>query len=223
MEGGYGKRTEARKRPYLIVSYQVLPCGGVEVELPWSAPCADQGQQCCITKHSQRLRKTGIDHPLVVVRCTTHNACWTLYPPGFAPFWRRPIHATAGWAATLFAAALCAACGAAAWPRRQRIKAPSRPYWRTQTRHIQQAALLLGLLVADDRPAQLLSIPIDIAHKATAAFADAKGFRQRAKAIMTMLDEADSHDLERHLHWVAHAMGVRGVPFGVIGGVLTPL
>lgn len=223
MEGACHSRTAKRKRPYIVAPYDVLESGEVEVELPSFAPCGEDGAACDIRKHAERRRKTGISHKLVILRCAHHGCCWTLYPPGFAPFLRRPITSARGWVNTLFLAAWAAAHGEVAWPRDQRLEGPARPCWRTQTRQIAAAALLLGLADGDDRPAQQLGVDIDDAHKAIAQFRSATGFRGRARAIKALLTKAEPHDIERNLRRAAHHRGVLGKAFEVFEGGLHPM
>ena len=69
MEGACHSKADGRKRAYMIATYRLSEAGDIEVELPEMAPCGADGQACCIRKHSARVRKMGINHPLVVVRC----------------------------------------------------------------------------------------------------------------------------------------------------------
>ena len=46
------------------------------------------GLDCRIGVHHRRSRKTGPDHPVVVARCTTHQVVFTLYPSGYVPYGR---------------------------------------------------------------------------------------------------------------------------------------
>lgn len=223
MEGACHSKADGRKRAYMIATYRLSEAGDIEVELPEMAPCGADGQACCIRKHSVRVRKMGINHPLVVVRCVTHGRCWTLYPLGFAPFLRAPLTSTAGWMHTLFAAVLLAASGQPAWPRQQRPAADPAPWWRTQTRHIARAALILGLLEADDAPALMLGVPLHTVHKAIAAFKAATGFRDRARAIASILDGADTLDRERRLRRAAQRVGALGRAWEVDGCTIHPI
>lgn len=223
MEGECHSRADRSNRPYIVATYLLSESGEVEIDLPEMAPCGADGKPCCIQKHSTRQRKTGIGHDLVVLRCATHRCCWTLYPPGFAPFLRAPLTAPAGWMHTLFAAVFFAASGQPAWPRQRRPAAAPSPWWRTQPRHIERAALIVGLLQADDRPALMLGVPLHAVHEAIGAFKAATGFRARARAIAALLGRAGPHDLERRLRRAAQQVGALGCAWEVDESGIHPI
>lgn len=187
------------------------------------APCGADDHKCNIHKHSTRVRKTGIAHALVVLRCETHGSCWTLYPPGFAPFLRRPLSASAGWAATMFWAVLMGASQAPAWPRRRRSSDKPRSCWRTQTRHIQWAALLLGLLDDDVQPLLELGVPLDCAQRAKAFWAQATGFRARSRVLVCILVHPPPEGLARLLYPLGTRAGLWGQGWEVSGETLLAL
>ncbi len=51
------------------------------------------GSPCQISVKARRFRKCGPDFPLVVFACSSHKVCFTAYPPGWAPFGRKPWEA----------------------------------------------------------------------------------------------------------------------------------
>ena len=87
----------ANSRPFLITPYvQVSPD---EAELrpivPQFCPhmLTDDSTRtlCKIELRHRRRRKTGPGYPLSVMCCTAHACTFTLYPPGFAPYQRKPV------------------------------------------------------------------------------------------------------------------------------------
>lgn len=87
----------ANSRPFLITPYvQVSPD---EAELrpivPQFCPHVltddDTRPPCKIELRHRRRRKTGPGYPLSVMCCTAHACTFTLYPPGFAPYQRKPV------------------------------------------------------------------------------------------------------------------------------------
>ncbi len=202
------------KRDYIIVNYPVTD------GLPRHAPCGADGEPCMIAPHSLRKRKLGPAHELRVVHCKTHKRYWTLYPPGFAPYLRRPLFSASGWLNTLFAAAWVAAHGLPAWPRVQRQSRLRRPWWNTQRRHIERAALIVGLLGKKEATLQDLGVPLFEGHQAIVAYQSATGFRARSEAIVKVLKAADRQGLHRALYRALHQCGLRGQAFEADGAGL---
>ena len=160
---------------------------------PWSG---GDGRKCAVTEHHLRERSTGPGYALVVARCATHGHGFTIYPPGFAPFLRRPVlavtpdggalgaHATAP---SLFAAAHDAAEGRA-W--RPRGAAYTTGRWRTQQRHIQITVKMLGLDpgapgAVREQIAHHLAVPLlDL----TSAPPQSAGFVARGRRVMEVFE-----------------------------------
>jgi hypothetical protein len=213
-KGECHSRPHQSKRDYIIFTYPVTD------GLPNHAPCGVDGEPCVICRHSTRKRKHGPAFELVVVVCKTHKRYWTLYPPGFAPYLRRPLFALSGWVHTLFAAAWAAAHGQSAWPRIQRQGPRRGPWWNTQRRHIERAALLLGLFEGKDATLQDLKVPLFEGHQAIEAYQKAKGFRARGKAIVQVLENADREGIHQALYRALHRCGLRGQAFAADGASL---
>ena len=118
-------KTVAR-RHFVITPYEpdgdkLLP------RLPDTCPLeAEDGQFCRLFQDHFRERKTGPRFALCVMRCRTHEIGFTLYPPGYTPWGRKPwvpdgvvmkAEDDAEWLRnTYFEAALDAAEGVF-WPR----------------------------------------------------------------------------------------------------------
>jgi len=173
-----------RKRDFIIAPYYLDEAGGWTTELPSAAPC---GPGCGIRHHDSRERKTGPEHPLLVVRCIVHNRSFTIYPPGFTPYGRRrlvPRHQR--WEATIFEAALDAGEGEG---ERWSDTGQQGGWWSTQWRHLRRIGELFGLGGdgrLGERVAQLLRVDLHVHLEAREAFG-AGGFRRRGRAVRQVL------------------------------------
>jgi hypothetical protein len=129
-----------------------------------------------------------------------------LYPPGHVPYGRcavapvdlqgEPLHiggehgreATLSWEQTLFGAALDAA-RRQPWPR-SNDGSQQQGCWRTQGRRIAQVGQVLGLAAEGDSP---MVGPLGVCalgqREARAAYARAKGYEQRGRAVSTIVEE----------------------------------
>ena len=167
------------------------------------------GGACSIGVHHLRSRKTGPSHPVAVARCRTHQVSFTLYPPGYVPYGRvavAPVDAEGqlvhevgdgevdgfepepAWDATIFRAARDAERGLA-WPRQATMDAMGS--WRSQGRWIAIAAALLGLTTEDNERwplVGLVGVPALVLREASAAYASAKGYVGRGRAVTLVLD-----------------------------------
>lgn len=169
------------------------PGAGVRLEpvLPRHCPWASGDDLCAISEHHRRARRTGPGHALTVACCRTHGRCFTIYPPGFGPYQRRPVvqvtpdgtGSDGEVADSLFEAAQDAAAGQA-W--RPSGPAFSTGRWRTQQRHIQLAVRMLGLdpkapAAVREEIAHRLAVPLlDLAP----APAQCGGYRMRGQRVM---------------------------------------
>jgi hypothetical protein len=181
-----------RKRDFIVATYRIETTGDWTTEIPTAAPC---GPGCRLRAHDERERLTGPGHPLLVVKCTVHGAYFTVYPPGFLPFSRRPLVPRGQrWEETMFEAAIDAAKG-----ERQSDIGEQGSWWSTQWRHILRLGLLLGL-VGDDRvgqeAAQGLGIDLHLHLGARVAFGKG-GFRRRGGAITKVLEAVRSAGADR--------------------------
>jgi hypothetical protein len=174
------------QRFFAIAPYEPNATGVLEPACLDECPLgAQDGQHCRISRHDWRKRKTGPKHPLRVLRCRTHRRFFTVYPPGYVPYARKPLVRVAPdggalrgpakgeperFEGTLFDAARDAARGIA-WRReggtdhewsaekRRMVRVSScaqGPVWSTQGRHIGRARQLLGLGPASQKDAQFV-------------------------------------------------------------------
>lgn len=162
--------------------------------MPSYCPLGADGSPCRIIKHSFRERKTGPAQALVVAVCTCHKMHFTLYPSGHVPYGRHAVapvdawgRACGDWRRTLFLAAIMAASGEPAWSR----DFDGGPGWWTQRRQIKSAARWFGLLCPTRQAesiAETLGVGILVHSGAAGKYILAKGFRQRACAVIQVLD-----------------------------------
>jgi hypothetical protein len=180
-----------------------------------------------------RDRATGPSFALVVARCRTHEQAFTLYPPGYAPYGRKPVATVAPdggplrapakqkkaerFRGTLFDAALDAAAGDA-WTREHR--GATDRWWHTQLRQIETARALLGLAPAADsglrhEVAEALGIrTLLIEEQASMLRAEAVGYRERGAAISAVLsDLSPARFLADRLLEAGHLTGCWGAPY----------
>jgi hypothetical protein len=172
MAGCHNRPAEARTgKPFLVTTYVPDEQGRLVAKVPERCPVAEAGERCKVGLDHCRERKTGPCFPLAVMRCSTHQVAFTVYPPGYYPYGRvavapvapggellregdADVTETSGaqgdavsraldWVLTVFGAAQDAAEGHA-WPR----ESPSG--WRTQGRWLQLGARLLGIGPAAD-------------------------------------------------------------------------
>jgi hypothetical protein len=179
-------------------------------EIPTQCIAATDGDGgvCSIGVHHRRSRKTGPSHPVAVARCRTHRVSFTLYPPGYVPYGREavaPVDAEGqlvhdvedgkvggvepelAWDATIFRAARDAE-QRLAWPRESSMGATGS--WRSQGRWIAMAAALLGLTTdAIERwpLIGLVGVPALVLREASEAYASAKGYVARGRAVTLVL------------------------------------
>jgi len=205
-QGGASHKTDAKSK-FVTAPYVIGDEGGIEAVVPEHCPCGGDGQECRVWRHAYRLRKQGPGHRLLVVRCTAHGIYFTLYPPGWTPWGRKPI---AGRPAdeTMLDAALDAACDAASgvlWPRHQGQEQDGGKVARAQSRRIAHAARWLGLWggdVLEDAVFEALGLDsLDAHRKARQEWANAPGRRRRGQLVVDILRELQSADrvLERLL------------------------
>jgi hypothetical protein len=182
--------------------------GVLEPAIPVVCPFRSRGDAPCdVRRHWQRARKTGPGFDLTVARCHTHKHAFTLYPPGYAPYQRKPLVALApdgsqpitdpesrdelpAFEGTLFDAALDGE-RRRAWARRSGDGAPDR-WWSTQGRHLQTASKLLGLASDTDarqgeRIAAVLSIEHVLLRQQARACAHPSGYHARSQAVCAVL------------------------------------
>lgn len=163
---------------------------------------------CTIKVHHLRERKTGPGFPVVVLRCLVHRHAFTLYPLGQVPYGRvafapvscdgELLHSAEEpsapdgspcWQTTIFLAALQAASGQP-WPRQSDGIAR---VWETQLVDLAKSAKALGLTKETpprigEQIAQQLFVPRLELLDAARAYQEARGYKERGRAIVAVLD-----------------------------------
>jgi hypothetical protein len=190
--------------PYEPAGDQLLP------QLPDTCPVeAQDGQSCRLFQDHFRERKTGPAFALCVMRCRTHEIGFTLYPPGYTPWGRRPWVVEGGAAQvegdvedhaewfrnTYFEAALDAEKGVF-WPREKALDCDfGKPSDLTQQCHLSRSIRLLGM---DQEPtrrelfAQPLCIPGQTLHDAARILGQAPNLADLGRAVCTVLEAIPS-------------------------------
>lgn len=192
---GGSSHTKDAKRKFVVTDYRTGEDGALDGVLPARCIGSEDGEACQIWRHDWRERVDGPGHRLRIVRCVTHGVYFTLYPPGFTPWGRRPV-ADDDVDETVFGPALEAATGCL-WPRHKLRAQDDGRYALAQRRHIRRAAQWLGLVGADgqaDQVSQLLEIPSLATHqKARMDFEQARSRGERGEIVACIL-EAIPHD-----------------------------
>ena len=195
-----------KARPDFVLSRYVLAGNERVVVLPGQGPCAGvDGRPCRIRPFSRRGRKTGPRHALTIARCMVHGRHFTVYPPGFAPYQRASLVAEQGpeggperspeaddlsdFRPSWFDAAIDAGLGRA-WPRAN--EKPPRRWWRTQCRHCDRGARLLGLATELEdgvvvQIAEVLGLPALLPIEERTRLGASSGYRGRGESIVRML------------------------------------
>jgi hypothetical protein len=197
------------RRHFVVTPYE--PDGDqLRPQLPDTCPVeAQDGQSCRLFQDHFRARKTGPAFALCVMRCRTHAIGFTLYPPGYTPWGRKPwvcegvvakgedeVEDNAEWFRnTYFEAALDAAQGVF-WPREKTSDSDfAIPSDLTQECHLSRAIRLLGI---NQEPslreifAQLFYIPGQILHDAAGIIEQAPNRADLGRAVCTVLEAIPS-------------------------------
>jgi hypothetical protein len=179
-------------------------------QLPDTCPVGVRdGQACRLFQDHFRERKTGPPFALCVMRCRTHEIGFTLYPPGYPPWARKPwvcewvvakvedeVKDNAEWFRnTYFEAALEAAEGVV-WPREKTSDSDfGTPSNLTQECHLSRAIRLLGM---DQEPcgraifAELYSLPGQILHAAAGILEQRPHLADLGRVVRTVLEAIPS-------------------------------
>lgn len=189
-QGGASHKTDA-KRKFVTTAYLAGDDGHLEAVVPEHCMCGGDGRPCRVWRHAYRERHEGPGHRLLVVRCTTHGVYFTLYPPGWTPWGRKPVVA-ASVDQTLFSAARDASSGVL-WPRHQAREQNDGKVARAQSRHIAYAARWLGLWGGDgleDAIFEALGLDsLDAHQKARQRWAQASGRKVRGQLVVDVVEE----------------------------------
>lgn len=177
------------KRAFVWAPYQLDHASGRWLPvLPETCPGAAIALEipCRVRLSGWRTRKCGPEHPLGIGGCRPHRRWFTLYPPGWMPFARKPlvdqtprgdlVGSENHWDHTLFQALVDAADGRR-WPASARTcsgdgtLAPPSGTRKTQLRQLTGAARLLAIEDADGREqlALALALGVDLTTVVTAA------------------------------------------------------
>lgn len=163
------------KIPFLVARYWPSSDGTLTPDRPGHCPFGLL-EACRIKIKNRRSRKCGPPFPLVQFFCKFHSVSFTVYPPGWVPFGRRPWLAlaedgteTCYWEKTYFIGILHM-CGGDRWPEESSTSPGVR---RTQGRHINALSELFSLHAADQeiqhQTAECLGVEVmkiqDFAHR----------------------------------------------------------
>ena len=199
--------------------------GRLQAVMPDHCPAGADGSMCCVKGHSRRDRKTGPCHALVVAKCAYHSGFFTLYPTGFEPYGRKKVAPEINrgecWQDTMFLAAVTAAAGEPAWPR----DFDGGPGWWTQRRHIDQAAVRMGLLSPvreAERIADVLDVGVTVHARARREYGEATGYRTRARAVALVLDAMPADGVLERILGAGHLVGGPAPWIWTHRGYITP-
>jgi len=197
------------RRHFIVTPYEqhgdkLLP------QLPDTCPLGvKDGQTCRLFTDHFRERKTGPQFALCVMRCRTHETGFTLYPPGYPPWGRKPwvrdglvakveddAQDNAEWFRnTYFEAALDAAEGVF-WPREKAIDSDfGTPSDLTQECHLSRSIRLLGIDQEASRResfAQLFSLPGQLLHEAAGILGQQPHLADLGRVVRTLLEAIPS-------------------------------
>jgi hypothetical protein len=161
----------------------------------------------------------------VVAKCDFHAGFFTLYPVGFEPYGRKKVAPQRGrgegWRQTIFVAAVAAAAGEPAWPR----EFDGGPGWWTQRRHIERAAMRLGLMSPireAESIAETLGVGVMVHGQARGEYALAAGFRSRARATVRVLDAMPADGVLERVLGAGHLAGGLAPWIWTRRGYITP-
>ena len=199
-----------QSRPFICTPYIRGPDERLAAKMPDRCParaCGDGVTGVCdLRTDHHRERKTGPRHPLAVVHCRTHDAAFTLYPPGYAPYRRQSVlrlshegspivrekgrdAERADFDGTLFESALDARDGVA-WARESfegALEAPGR-YWAGQGRHLRLAARITGVArELSDKVRVSIAMVLSADCLGLHEGVQAKGYRALGKSICSVL------------------------------------
>ena len=215
---------------FVVAPYLEVEGGALSPPRLLRGPCeSESGRPCRVVHHDRRTRKSGPQHRLVVLRCKTHHRSFTVYPPGYVPFARRPLvvvapdggqvaarasNGAARFDGSLFQAALDAAAGKS-WHRAQPrdwtwSKAERRmivgsttlsrePAWSTQGRHLEFASRMLGLVGRSTDERVQLADLLGVDALLLHENRDPRGHRARGGAVMAVLEKIRGRSVEDRL------------------------
>lgn len=131
----------ASKSVFFVSEYLPSPDGNMSPLSPDRCPSDPHGTfgNCRVVEHSFRDRKIGPSHPLVVFCCRFHRTFFTVYPPHYQPYGRRPLISSEE--PSTFDSVVDAATGEMWSEEGASVSTPTR---KTQNRWVKAWCLLLG-------------------------------------------------------------------------------
>jgi len=218
---------------FIVMPHERGPDAVWRSQLPDHCPLRDSQGTCRITEHHRRHRKTGPGFPLLVIRCAVHRKHFTLYPPGYGPYLRKPVVDLAPdgtcllgppdtplepFDGTLFDAALDAAQGKP-WAR-DSVDAdpPPEQWWSTQGRHLDLTVRLLGLLRGLQKGlratiAATLCVKLLLLRELSTHIATTPGYRAKGRAaVEVLLSVTAGRSCAHRLLHCAHLIGHLALP-----------
>jgi hypothetical protein len=228
---GCHKPRPAACRPFVITPYTAGEDGALVPAMPEAGPCGERYERACVVVVDHvRKRSTGPCFPLTVVRCGTHRAGFTLYPPGHVPYGRIAVApvapdgrssaevqtGAAAFAGTMFEAALDAARGQG-WSRE--CPGGSDRWWGTQGRRLEASIRVCGVspqLQEPEREAQgaALRVELLLLREGASALLAAPGYRSRGQAVHRVLERlSEGPCVLQRLMKSGHLARLWGPPF----------
>lgn len=198
----------ADARPFIVATYHEDADGRLAPANVARCPVGSDADKCATTRHVWRSRKTGPEHPLLVVRCRRHGGFFTIYPPGHVPYGRRPLvklapdgsspnveqQGASRFLGTCMDAAIDAAEGVA-WARD--FPGGTDRWWSTQRRRLRRACLVTGVdpqlaPVLRGRVAEALDVDGGLLVGLACEVVVADGYRARGRAVTAVLEQLPS-------------------------------
>jgi len=204
-------------------------------EIPSEGICRNVDDRPCLVKFNfHRTRETGPCFPLAVLRCTTHNRSFTVYPAGFGPYWRYALVAVSPsgestiseeqtlshkrddlFTGTTMQAALDAAVGR---PWKRENDGLTERWWPSQTRTLSKLLRLFGVdLSLTSAAREQIAAALDVDHlflnECARLIERGPGYRSRGSAVRKVLDRMILGPciLDRLLH-SGYLAGLWGLP-----------
>lgn len=219
------------ERLYVVTEYHQDSSGIITANLPEFCPLHSNGNlPCRVELHHCRPRKTGPPFALHVVICYIHCRIFTLYPPGWTPYSRKPLVHLAldftptntdegvdKFTGTIFDAALDAAKHHF-WPKESDADSLT-PRFSTQIRHLQRTAILFGIedpskALLQQQLIQILQIPGQLLHDSSRNIEICGGCELRGRVISEILQALpNTTTIFQKLASAGHLAGLWPAPF----------